>query len=196
MTPCYKVPIAPLGGYATLGVVAAQWSSLEFSTASGLQGPRAKRWVAQHIPFCPLAGVLGWVLPTCAQGLVEPSSRWLGERENKWSSFWGLVLLLLILVTALLVSTWIHVGRGHRHSGQRPSRSTVHLPSRGRTCWVGGRRWRLSRRRQFHPKVSFTSLLYLFFLEKTLLFFQEFVSQFLFTAGYACCLVGAHSMLP
>ena len=38
-------------------------------------------------------------------GLVEPSSRWLGEGENKWSSSWELVLLLLILVFALLVST-------------------------------------------------------------------------------------------
>ena len=28
-------------------------------------------------------------------------------------------LLLLILVTALLVSTWIHIRKGHRYSGQR-----------------------------------------------------------------------------
>ena len=27
-------------------------------------------------------------------------------------------------------------------------------PSRGRARWLGGRRWRLSRRRQFHRKVS------------------------------------------
>ena len=55
-------------------------------TASGLQGPRVNltfRWVAQHIASCPRAGVVGCVLPTCAQGLVEPSSRWLGEGENK-----------------------------------------------------------------------------------------------------------------
>ena len=52
-------------------------------TASGLQGPRVNltyRWVAQHTASCPLAGVVGCVLPTCAQGLVEPSSRWLEER--------------------------------------------------------------------------------------------------------------------
>ena len=84
-------------------------------TVSGLQGLRvnfAYRWVTQHAASCPLAGVVCCVLPTCAQGLVKPSSRWLGEGENKWSSFWGLVLLLLILVFALLVSTWIHTSGG------------------------------------------------------------------------------------
>ena len=81
---------------------------------------------------------MGCVLPTCAQGLVEPSSRWLGEGENKWSSSWGLVLLLLILVSVLLIGTLINIRRGHRHSGQRPSCSVV-----------------LSRRRQTSKGVSF-----------------------------------------
>ena len=49
----------------------------------------------------------------------------------------GLVLLLLILVSVLLVSTWINIRRGHRHSGQRSSCSVVHFPSRGRARWVG-----------------------------------------------------------
>ena len=65
-------------------------------TVSELQGPRVNltyRWVAQHTASCPLAGVVGCVLPTCAQGLVEPSSRGWGEGENKWSSSWRLVLL-------------------------------------------------------------------------------------------------------
>ena len=84
-----------------------------------------------------------------------PSSCWLGEGENKWSSSWGLILLLLILVSVLLVSTWINIRRGHRHSGQRLSCSVVHFPSRGRARWVGGRRWRLSRRRQSSKGVSF-----------------------------------------
>ena len=112
------------------------------------------RWVAQHTASCPLAGVVDCVLPTCAQGLVEPSSRWLGEGENKWSSSWGLVLLLLILVSVLLVNTWIHIRRGHRHSSQRPS-CVVHFSSRGRARWVGGRRWPLSRRRQISKSGSF-----------------------------------------
>ena len=116
-------------------------------TASGLQGPRVNltyRWVTQRAASCLLAGVVGCVLPTCAQGLVEPGSRWLGEGENKWSSSWGLVLLWLILVTALLVSTWIHIRRKHRYSGQRPTRSAVCFLSRGRARWDGGRRWALS----------------------------------------------------
>ena len=77
-------------------------SESEHCAASELQGPRVNltyRWVAQHTASCPVAGVVVCVLPTCAQGLVEPSSRSLGEGENKWSSPWGLVLLLLILVS-------------------------------------------------------------------------------------------------
>ena len=65
-------------------------SEYEHCTASGLQGPRVNltyRFVAQHTASCPLAGVVGCVLLTCVQGSVEPSSRWLGEGENKWSSY-------------------------------------------------------------------------------------------------------------
>ena len=47
-------------------------------------------------------------------------------------------------MTALLVSTWVHIRRGHRHSCQRLSRSAVHFPSRGRALWIGGRRWPLA----------------------------------------------------
>ena len=57
-------------------------SEYEHRTVSGLQGPRVNftyRWVTQHAASCPLAGVVGCVLPTCAQGLVGPSSRWLGK---------------------------------------------------------------------------------------------------------------------
>ena len=60
-------------------------SEYEHCTASVLQGPRVNlsyRWVAQHTASCPLAGVVGCVLPPCVQGLVEPGSRWFGEREN------------------------------------------------------------------------------------------------------------------
>ena len=150
-------------------------SEYEHCTASELQGPRVNltySWVAQHTASCLPAGVVGCVLPTRAQGLVEPSSRWLGEEENKWSSSWGLVLLLLILVSALLVSTWIHIWRGHRHSGQRPSCSVVHFPSRGRARWVGGRRWRLSRCHQSSKGVSFSFPCFSLWWKKTLLFFS------------------------
>ena len=71
-------------------------SEYEHCTASGLQGPRVNltyRWVAQHTASCPLAGVVGCLLPTCAQGSVEPNFRWLGEGNingpllGDWSSF-------------------------------------------------------------------------------------------------------------
>ena len=148
-------------------------SEYEHCTASGLQCPRVNltyRWVTQHTTSCPQAGVVGCVLPTCAQGSVEPSSRRLGEGENKWSFSGGLVLLLLILVSVLLVSTWIHIRRRHRHSGQRPSRSAAYFHTRGRARWVRGRRWRLSRRRQSSKSASFYFPFIIFF-GKTSLFF-------------------------
>ena len=61
-------------------------------TLSGLQGPRVNltyRWVTRHTASCPLAGVVGCVLPSCVQGSAEPESRDLGLGENKWISFWG-----------------------------------------------------------------------------------------------------------
>ena len=87
-----------------------------------------------------------------------------------------MTLLLLILESALLVSTWIHIRRRHRHSGQRLSRSAAYFPSRGRARWVGGRRWALSRRRQSPRKVSFY-VHFIFFWEKNFtLVFQGTVS--------------------
>ena len=126
---------------------------------------------------------MGCVLPTCAQGLVEPSSRWLGGAENKWSSPWGLVLLLLILVSVLLVSTWINITRGHRHSGQRPSCSVVHFPSRGRARWVERRRWPLSRRRQSSKGVSFYFPYFSFWVNKFFSFIKSVIMGFLIPLG-------------
>ena len=127
-------------------------SEYEHCTAFGLEGSRVNlsyRWVTQHAASCPLAGVVGCVLRSCVQGLAEPG---VGD---KWTSFLGLVLLLLILVFFLLVSTWIHNGRRHRNSCRCPSHLAVHFPSRGRAHWVGRRRWRLSRRCRSPKKRSF-----------------------------------------
>ena len=157
-------------------------------TTSGLQGPRVNltfRWVAQHIASCPLAGAVGCVLPSCVQGLAEPGPRGEWGWGNKWSSFWGLVLLLLILVSVLLVGTLINIRRGHRNSGQRPSCSVVHFPSRGRARWVGGRRWPLSRRRQTSKGVSFYFPCVSFWENKFYSFFQEYCYGVFYTAGYA-----------
>ena len=127
-------------------------------TMPGLQGPRVNltyRWVAQHTASCPLAGVVGCLLPSCVQGLAEPGSRFWENGENTWSFSWELAFLLFILMSVLLVSIWMNIRKECRNSGQRPSCSLVHFPSRGRARWVGGRRWPLSRRSQFSRKRTF-----------------------------------------
>ena len=171
-------------------VVQRNRSMNEHCTASGLQVPRVNltyRWVTQHAASCPLAGVVGCVLPTCAQGLVEPSfSLGWEEGENKWSSSWRLVLLLSILVSVLLVTTWINIRRRHRHSGQRPSRSAAYFPSRGRARWVGRRRWRLSRRHQSSKGVSFYFHYFLFFWWNKLYSFFFKVRFLIFLYRWVC----------
>ena len=79
----------------------------------------------------------------------------LGERENNGSFSWGLAFLLFILMSVPLVSIWMNIRKGCRHSGQRPPCLTVHLSSRGRARWVGRRRWSLSRRCQLSKKRTF-----------------------------------------
>ena len=144
-------------------------------TVPGLQGPWVNlsyRWVTQHTASCPLAGVVGCVLPTCVQGLVEPSSRWLGEGEHKWSSSWGLVLLLLILVSVLLVSTWIHKREKHPLQWSASIPLGGALPLSG-SCPLG---WgtALSRRRLFPRKNVFFYFPFIsFFLMKNLILFHR-----------------------
>ena len=124
-----------------------------------------------------------WAVSSLRVCKVWPSQvpEGMGEGENKWSSSWGLVLLLLILVSVLLVGTLINIGRGHRHSGQCPSCSVVHFPSRGRARWVGGRRWRLSQRRQSSKKSVFLFPCCLFFAEENFtLFLRVCLLEFLY----------------
>ena len=102
--------------------------------ASGLQGPRVNltyRWVAQHTASCPLAGVVGCLLPSCVQGLAEPGSRFWEKGENNWFFSWGLAFLLFILMTVPLVSIWMNIRKECRHSGQRLSCSIGALPLSG-----------------------------------------------------------------
>ena len=68
---------------------------------------------------------------------------------------WELAFLLFILMSVLLVSIWMNIRKECCNSGQRPSCSLVHFPSRGRARWVGGRRWPLSRRSQLSKKRTF-----------------------------------------
>ena len=90
-------------------------SGYEHCTASGLQCPRVNltyRWVAQRAASRPPAGVVGCVLPSSVQRLAERGSRGLGMGIINGRLFGRSVLLLLILVSVLLVSTWIHIRRG------------------------------------------------------------------------------------
>ena len=64
-------------------------------------------------------------------------------------------------------------GCGHRHSGQLLSCKAACFPSRSGARWVVGRRWRLSRRRQFPRKVSFYVPVLSFFLGKILCYFYK-----------------------
>ena len=93
-------------------------------TMPGLQGPRVNltyRWVAQHTASCPLAGVVGCLLPSCVQGLAEPGSRFWEKGENNWSFSWELAFLFFILMSVPLVSIWMNTRKECRNSGQRPS---------------------------------------------------------------------------
>ena len=144
-------------------------------TMPGLQGPRVNltyRWVAQHTASCPLAGVVGCLLPSCVQGLAEPGSRFWENGENNWSFSWKLAFLLFILMSVPLVSIWMNIRKECRNSGQRPSCSSVHFPSRGRARWVGGRRWPLSRRSQFSRKRTFYFPWGIFWGTKLYLFYR------------------------
>ena len=97
--------------------------------------------------------------------------------------FLGFGLLLLILVSVLLAGTLINIKRGHRYSGQRPSGSVVHFPSRGRARWVGGRRWPLSRRRQTSKRVSFYFPFVSFLVNMLYSFFKSIILGYFCTAG-------------
>ena len=177
-----KVPsLIPLDHGDLLVMDGLTQSEYVHCTASGLQGPRVNltfRWVAQHITSCPLAGVMGCVFPSCVQGLAEPDPRGDWEKGNKLPSLWGLVLLLLILVSILLVGTLINIRRRHRYSGQRPSCSVMHFSSRGRARWVGGRRWPLSRRRRTSKGVSFYFPCVSFLGNKSYSFFKSIILGF------------------
>ena len=119
--------------------------------------------VAQHTASCPLAGVVGCLLPSCVQGLAEPSSRLWENGVFFWAAF------------------GMNIRKECRNSGQRPSCSSVHFPSRGRARWVGGRRWPLSRRSQSSRKRTFY-FPWVIFGVKTMLFF----SRVWFLFGFYC----------
>ena len=70
-----------------------------------------------------------------------------------------------------------------QHLDQRPSCSSVHLPSRGRARWVGGRRWPLSRRNHFSRKRTFYFPWVIFWVAKLCFFFRCMVSIWVLLLG-------------
>ena len=68
-------------------------------TVPGLQGPWVNltyRWVTQHAASCPLAGVVGCVLPTCVQGLFSRAKFPLvGDGGEQFVLFFGIGLLFV-----------------------------------------------------------------------------------------------------
>ena len=92
---------------------------------------------------CPIAGGMWWAPSTGAHGLAE-----LGPQgESKMTPCWLEVFLFVSLAVLLLCAhlDWT-IGAAS------PWRSELNsLSSRGRSRWVGGKRWRPPRRRG-HPK--------------------------------------------
>ena len=156
-------------------------------TMPGLQGPRVNltyRWVAQHTASCPLAGVVGCLLPSCVQGLAEPSSRLWDKGENNWSFSWGLAFLLFILMTVPLVSIWMNIRKECRHSGQRLSCSSVHFPLGVVPVGLGDGVGLCRGAASFPENRPFISLGF-FSGEQTMPFLQGYGFLVGFTAGYA-----------
>ena len=88
-------------------------AQLEYAhrTVSWLQCPRVNltyRWVTQHAASCPLAGVVGCVLPTCVQGLAEPGSHGLGV--------WGEINGLFLGIGPPFVNPGVFPSGQHLHS--------------------------------------------------------------------------------
>ena len=68
--------------------------------------------VGSHNTLRPVHLQAWWVAFSLRVCKVQSSQVPVGWVKGKMSSFWGLVLLLLILVSVLLVSTWINIRRG------------------------------------------------------------------------------------
>ena len=136
--------------------------------------------------FRPVHLQARWAVSSLRVCKVQPSQVPEGNGVGEINGpLLGVSSFLLILVSVLLIGTSIHIRRGHRHSGQRSSRSAVHFPSRGRARWVGGRRWPLSRRRQTSKGVSFYFPCISFGRSEICSFFQEYLFGDLYSAGYA-----------
>ena len=146
-------------------------------TVSGLQGPRVNftnRLITQHVVSCPLAGVVGCVLPTCAQDSVEPSSCWFWRRGKQMVLFLGIGPPF---VNPGDCPSGQHLGFIHIREGASLQWSASIplggvLPPLGVVpVGLGDGVGRLSRRRQSSKSASFYFLFVSSLGEQTLLFF-------------------------
>ena len=157
-------------------------------TVPGLEFPRVSLTfcsVTQHAASCSQAGVVGCVLPMCVQGLAEPSFGW-GE----------MVLLLLILVSFLLVSTWIHIRRG-ASSQLSASNPPGGAPPLWGSCSLGRRTALATVTTPPISQKSFSSFPLCFLVgEKTVLFFKSMVLFFWILLDMLAAEREPHSMLP
>ena len=131
----------------------------EHSTSSELQGPRVNltyRWITQHTPVCKAmrAGVC-CALPSCAQGLPG-----LGSRREEGAFLmpplgWFFLWLVVVACLALAYASIAHWGwRCLRRCRVCPCCPTLMRPVslRGQARWIGGRRWKVPRRRRLSQR--------------------------------------------
>ena len=131
----------------------------EHSTSSELQGPRVNltyRWISQHTPVCKAmrAGVC-CALPSCAQGLPGLGSREGGGAflmpQLGWLFLWLVIVACLVLACASITHWgWLRQRRC-RVSHCCPTLSRPVSP-RGQARWIGGRRWKMPRRRRLSQR--------------------------------------------
>ena len=131
----------------------------DHSTSSELQDRRVNltcRWITQHTRSCKLlrAGAC-CALPSCVQGLPG-----LGPREGEgaflmpplgWSFLWLVVVACLALACASVAHWgWLRL----RRCRVCPCCPTLVRPValRGQARWIGGRRWKMPRRRRLSQR--------------------------------------------
>ena len=131
----------------------------EHSTSSELQGPRVNltyRWITQHTQTCKAlrAGVCR-ALPSCAQGLPGLSSRGYEGAFLMPPLGWSFLWLVVVACLALACASIAHWGwlclRPCRVCPCCPTLVRP-VPLRGQARWIGGRRWRMPRRRRLSQR--------------------------------------------
>ena len=128
----------------------------EHSTSSELQWPRVNltyRWITQHTPTC-LQSAAGWGM-LCSSIMYARFARAGFPRGRGaflmlhlgWSFLWLVVVACLVLACASIAHWgWLCL----RRCRVCPCCPTLvrPVPLRGQARWIGGRRWKMPRRRR------------------------------------------------